>query len=362
MKKISLFVVFGLLLFCFFSCSTIQEDIEVYTGAEEQTPEILEVEKELVLLEAKNFLEPNSVSATETDAIIKKVDNLLGNVNLQTASQAKLLAFQGRLFLISNRTSNAKDYYKQSSSTYAGEVQNVILGNRLGLIENLSSEKVATEQLPYLNLEMALNAYKNEDYLQAIAKFDEAFLSLENFYREAYETLRNNAWRLKDISTEIPSKDEDILKQTQMTVVQMLTFTQNTTDLLFKYTASKKFTDSTLLAQILSSGLLNPLNINTSIETKEITKEDILTRILAARFLWNLYLEKNGIPGEVKYANQFIEMGFSPILDLPLDSPDFDAVLGCIENEIMELPDGENFYPDIPMEAVEFYKSLKKIK
>ena len=77
MKKINLFVVFGLLLFCFFSCSTIQEDIEVYTGAEEQTPEILEVEKELVLLEAKNFLEPNSVSATETDAIIKKVDKRL---------------------------------------------------------------------------------------------------------------------------------------------------------------------------------------------------------------------------------------------------------------------------------------------
>ena len=78
--------------------------------------------------------------------------------------------------------------------------------------------------------------------------------------------------------------------------------------------------------------------------------------------MWNLYLDRRGMSGQVIYAEQFIAAGFSPIKDLPLDSPDFDAVLGCVEKELMELVDGENFYPEEPIEPVEFSTSLKKIK
>lgn len=360
-KKFTWFAIFGFLLICLCSCSTLQEDVEVYMASEEQAPEIRAIEEELVFLEVSYLLDSTSISSSKADEIIKKLDKLLGNVNLQTASQAKLLAFQGRLFLISNRPSLAKEYYLQSLSTYQGEVQNIILGNRLGLIEDLSTQKVAKSQMPYLILEMAIDAYKTEDYLQAIAKFDEAFISLENFYREAYEVLRNDSWKLRNISSDLGSREVNVLKQNSMTVGQMLSFIQNSTDVLFRFTGSKKYSEEALVKQIISSGLLNPVN-SENVDVKNLNKSTVVTRQLAARFLWNLYLERNGLSREEIYGKQFKMIGFSPIGDLDLDSPDFDAVLGCIENEIMELIDGENFFPDFPVEAVEFNKSLKKIK
>jgi len=50
----------------------------------------------------------------------------------------------------------------------------------------------------------------------------------------------------------------------------------------------------------------------------------------------------------------------SPVPDVPLESPWFDAVLGCVEREIMELPDGRCFFPDDPVTGLEFYRWLKK--
>ena len=361
-NRSNLIILLGLLILSLFSCSTLQKDVEVYTTFEEKSPEIMEAEKELVFLEVENLLKPNSVTAEQADKIIKKIDILLGDVNIQTAIQAKLFAFQGRLFLISNRKDLAKDYYQQANSTYKGEVQNVILGSRLGLVEDLEQQKVAKEQMAFLTLEAGIIAYEQEDYLQAVAKFDEAFLTLDSFYREAYEPLRNNAWKLRNLATELVGNEIDVLKQNSMTVSEMLVFTKNTTDLLFNHTASKKYSKDSLFSEILKAGLLTGLNFSKTTIQQELSSDDILTRIIAARFLWNLYLEKRGMAGEVKYADVFIEAGFSPILDLPLDSPDFDAVLGCVENEIMELPDGENFFPEDPIEPLDFNESLKKLK
>mgnify|MGYP007070125232 CR=1 FL=1 len=52
----------------------------------------------------------------------------------------------------------------------------------------------------------------------------------------------------------------------------------------------------------------------------------------------------------------------SPVIDVKLDSPDFDAVIGCVENEIMHLEDGIEFLPDKEMSGVEFNESVRKIK
>ena len=52
----------------------------------------------------------------------------------------------------------------------------------------------------------------------------------------------------------------------------------------------------------------------------------------------------------------------SPIPDVPLASPDFDAVLGSVENELMTLRDGVNFYPEEKVSGAEFNASLTKIR
>ena len=361
MKKYGIFVLFCCIYFLIFSCSTLQEDIEVYSAPEEESPEILELEKEIVFLEANKF-RCEEIDLVKTQEITKTLDKMSGSVNLQNIGQAKLLGFQGRVALLDGKKSLAKSYYEQAVNTYKGEVQSVILGFRLGLVENLENQFVAKNYLPLLILENAISAYQREDYLEAVAKFDEAFISLESYYHEAYELMRNKAWKLREISSDSVVSETEILKQDNMNLLQMLTFTQNTTDLLFKYTASKKYAGDAFVNQIILSGLLNALNAMENLALENLSKDTVVTRILAARFLWNLYLDRRGMSGQVVYAEQFIAAGFSPIKDLPLDSPDFDAVLGCVEKEIMELVDGENFYPEEPIEPVEFSTSLKKIK
>lgn len=359
MKKYCNFVLFLCIGFLIFSCSTLQQDIEVYSAPEEESPEILELEREIVFLEAKNF-RGEEIDLVKIQEITKKLDKMAGTVNLQNIGQAKLFGLQGRVALLSGKKSLAKSYYEQSVNTYKGEVQSVILGFRLGLVENLENQFVEKNYLPLLILENAITAYLKEEYLQAVAKFDEAFISLESYYHEAYELMRNEAWKFREISGKLTTDETEILKLDVINLLQMLSFTQNTTDFLFKYTASKKYSEDALIKQVVSSGLLNPINGESDIN--DLNKSTVVTRQLAARFLWNLYLERNGLSREEIYGKQFKMVGFSPIGDLDLDSPDFDAVLGCVEKEIMELIDGENFYPDFPVEAVEFNKSLKKIK
>ena len=361
MKKKVYSVIVIVLVFLMFSCSTIQQDIEVYNLPEEQSLEIQGIEEQVVLLEAKSFLNKKSVTQEEANKLIKDINVLLGEINLQTAVQSKLLALQGRLYLITQRETSARECYEESTKTYKGEVQSVILGSRLGLIEDILAQGVAKSQTPLLTLEDALQLYKKEEYLQAVAKFDEAFISLEEFYRTAYEAIRNKAWELREITSQTSAKEADILKLSNINVFQGITLAQNAGDFLFKYLGSKKYTEEALVKSLVVAGLFNPLNADSSL-AGNISSETKLTRILAARFLWNLYLERVGTPRDIKYATQFLEMGFSPIQDLPLKSPDFDAVLGCIENEIMELPDGINFFPNQDISGMDFNNSLKKIK
>ena len=360
MKKFSFVLLICCVFMMMFSCSTLQEDIEIYTSDETESPEILNIEKDVVYWEAKKF-QGDVLDLVKIQEISRKIDKLVGSVNLQTALQSKLYALQGRLSLITGKNADAKAFYEQATKTYKGEVHTVILGRRLGLIENFENQFVAKSQQPLLTLETAIELYQKEDYIKAVASFDEAFISLEDFYQEYYGELRNIAWKLREISSETSVVEADILKLDSINLYQMLFLTQKSTDFLFKYTASKKYSEDALVKQIINAGLLNPINAE-DVDAKSLNKNTVVTRQLAARFLWNLYLERNGLSRDVIYGEQFKMVGFSPIGDLDLESPDFDAILGCIEKELMELIDGESFLPDSPIEAIEFNKSLKQIK
>lgn len=231
---------------------------------------------------------------------------------------------------------------------------------RLGLIEDAENIVIGRNQQPYITLEKALANYKQENYLEAVAQFDEAFISLDESYRQAYGQLRENAWLLRDISSSTDKDIRDLLKQDSITLAQMIDLIQGQGDLLYKYTGSKKIETNQALRQLKTQGLFYSINSWTDVDA--LTKETVLTRSLAARFLWNLYNDRRGTLGNPpKYSHQFVSMG-SPIQDVPLNSPDFDAILGCIEKEFMELPDGMNFYPEKPMSGMDFSESIKKIR
>ena len=84
-----------------------------------------------------------------------------------------------------------------------------------------------------------------------------------------------------------------------------------------------------------------------------------MTRYHSARFLWNLYGATKNQFDSRKYSDKLKK---SPVRDLDLDSPDFDAVLGCVEEELMSLEDGRSFGGEKPVSAVEFDRYMEKLK
>jgi uncharacterized lipoprotein YmbA len=76
-KNICSFIVI-VLAFLMFSCSTIQQDVEVYNLPEEQSLEIQGIEEQVVLLEAKGFLDKKSVTQEDANKLIKEINILNG--------------------------------------------------------------------------------------------------------------------------------------------------------------------------------------------------------------------------------------------------------------------------------------------
>lgn len=95
----------------------------------------------------------------------------------------------------------------------------------------------------------------------------------------------------------------------------------------------------------------------------KISKNQKINRYMCARFLWNLYNgNKNTKENLSNYSVMFAGQKESPIPDVPINSQDFDAVLGCIELEFMNLTDGINFEGEKSVSGIEFSESLKKVQ
>lgn len=357
-KLWSIILVGGVLVLMMASCASTPEDMMISTVAADEVQVVQEVAQQLAHLDG-NYLLGNTDVAAATKLLELLQDNL-EDPSLPAASRSQLLAFRGRVNLILGDKKAAKADYEQALSLNQSELQAEILGVRLGIISDIGSLVIGRHQQAYVLLEKALANYKQENYLEAVAQFDEAFISLDESYREAYGQLREYAWRLRNITADEDQEYRELLKQDIITLAQMINVIQGQGDLLYKYTGAKKLEANQVLRQLKTQGLF--YSINSWTDVNQLSKDTILTRSLAARFLWNLYHDRRGTLGNApKYSHQFVG-GTSPILDVPLDSPDFDAILGSIEKEFLDLPDGMNFYPEQPMSGVDFSESIKKIR
>ncbi|MBO5137654.1 MAG: hypothetical protein J6B81_04055 [Spirochaetaceae bacterium] len=358
MKRLLSFFVFTFCMLFLFSCASLQEDMILSSDSSVQDEELKNIESLLVQLDVKTF-EGQIVSTTKAKELALQVESSLADVELKNAQKARLLAILGRLSLLQGKKTHAKSYYEESISTYKGEVQAVVLANRLGLVESIDSEialAFAPEDKALLILEKALQCYSNKEYRASVTAFDEAFISLPSYYKETYKTLRDRSWQLRGI--ESVSTDEDVAElalETTITVPQMLFLTQNASSELLPYTGGNIYSQRELFNLLSRAGLL------TSVSGEQIlAEESLVTRIIVARFFWNLHCTKKNLNPGI-YSQAFGGTKNSPVPDVPIDSSDFDAVLGCVENELMNLTDGINFAPEETVSGLDYLELLKKL-
>lgn len=367
MKSLKLF--FYLLIancLLFISCTSLQQDIVISSIPQDEVKELSDYEFRLVHLDADySYSAQTSNSEIQErnnacESLVRDIDKLLANKDLVLAAQARLIAIKGRTYLIEKQTGKAKECYQLSYQTYKGDIQNIILAHRLGLIDDLTKAGFAAADKSVIIIEQAIDYYKNKEYISSVAKFDEAFIACETYYKEAYKNLRDEAWNLRSIKDD--SQKSLILASKEITVGQMMMLTQEHSSVIYAYTAGNEFKEGELFKKLSKSNLLTS-TLKDQVPSKLFAYTK-LTRRIEARYLWNIYCNSKNKPLlRSQYSTAYKQNNMSsPVKDVAVDDEDFDAILGCVEFELMELVDGENFRPDDPVSGMSLEKSLTKLE
>ena len=351
-----------------FSCTSLQQDVMISSVDSEKNEVFEEIESAVATLDASFCLgEKITYQIKLADETEKQIDILLLESGFSKEAQSRLWALKGLLKFIEGKKVEANKCFEVSKNLYKGEVFTTILGSRLGLINLNDDEKIKIADKKILLLEKAISNFKNKNYVEAVANFDEAFISLPGYYQYAFSKVRNRAWELRKLNSENENSNTNLLQVSEITVGQMLMIAQSNSNILYNYNDGKILSENDLFKKIISNGLLNPASEfmqDEKINSKnKISRTEKLNRLICARFLWNLYNgNKNAKQDLTKYSAMFAGMNDSPVPDVEIDSPDFDAVLGCIELEFMNLTDGINFEGEKSVSGIEFSESIKKVK
>ena len=361
---------------CFISTactSTLQEDIFDSSETSSQVLEaVSDYENSFVKYDAAYTL-GEKPSASELADFHSSIEIKLSQ-SREPAVLSQLQSLNGLVYLIENKTKKAQDCYEEAKKQQQNNTYILLLNSRLQKTTEESlkaleqSIKIDSEN-EILILEKGKLLYKLSEYDKSIAAIDEALMISDNknspHYREYYSNFRSQIWQLynSQISTTKSSKDFNL--SANLTKDSMLVLTSENSSLLKDFTAGAKMSSSELTKKLTAYGAFSSAldSDNSNHSADMILKSSAITRIMAARFLWNLYVEKKSKP-ELKnrYSTRYNKIGKSPVEDVDISNEDFDAVMGTVENEIMELPDGKSFFPQNVLSNLDFITILKNME
>lgn len=366
----------------FFSCATtLQEDVMFSSELSEQVFESI-YEYEIAFMNFDSQItQGNSVPAAELNSFENSVNAELKKSYLEPAARARLSAFLGLTALFRNNKKQAENYYSAGKSNLSGDEYVIILGIRLENLGNKEEIRLAKideflekdSKNGILLLEKGKILYETGVFNNAVATFDSAFLILDseekeiNKYREIYSDLRDKAWTFYSSGIDEESLSS-IITSDYLTKEVMVQLTVENSSLLEDFMGGTKMSTKDLMTKMVVAGFFSsPLDSENQNNTaNDILSSKAMNRTMCARYLWNLYVAKKGKKTLLtRYSKRYSQMedAASPIQDVEITNPDFDAVMGVVETEIMSLPDGINFLPEdfvTPVEFISYLKALEK--
>lgn len=356
MKRILLILTAGMML-GLSGCASLQKDISITADDTASSERLMDLENQLLYLDNSFLINGSMLSKSDgpqAELLKQQIEQELIVPHLDKVVEARLLALKGRISLMQQKRNEAQKCAVIAKKKYENDTQLIILQRRLGLLEeDISTYRVKTDS-EALAIENAIAHYENGQYDMAAGLFDSVFVNPQSAYKDPYTPLRNKAWELKDVGS------AKFLNANEITATQMMLLAQDKPGLLDFYTAGKRYEGRKLFNLLTKAGLLESIS---NIETTDVKANDRMTRNLSARFLWNIHTQKNSLKA-TKYSEKYRsrENAKSPVADISIDDPDFDAILGTVENGIMSLSDGKNFCPDELVSALDFESYLNKMK
>ena len=371
MKFYKLIFLFVFIPFVVLSCSSLQEDVLVNSENDAVVFSETSAYEELFRDFDSALLNGSVVSMKEMDRFITGIEKQISN-HTEPAVAGRLQALEGLVLLLQKRNKKALELYNSAKSLQSGDVYVLLLNSRL--MQNAENSLTEIDEYllfdydnPVFLLEKGILLNKLGKYAQAVANFDNSFLIFDNqnnfFYREKYGLIRDNAW--KYYSAGADSSTQNLSES--LSCEGMISLTVENTNLLSDFLQDSKFSLSDLLKKLENSGYFTAVGdgSDNSFSSKELINSSEITRTLCARFLWNLYINESGnIKLRNAYSARYSRMkeSFSPIEDVPLNSIDFDACVGVVEKEIMNLTDGRLFEGDTSVSAIDFLEYVKNLE
>jgi hypothetical protein len=292
--------------------------------------------------------------------------------------RARLAAWSGRLFLLEGSRSEAAKALAASREALPGNIPAAVLASRLErdaakrldlIAETLRLEAssgghtAAADGSGELLIERARTFLEQGLYREAAAAFDMAFARLAEVYERTYRPDRDNAWDMRGVAPG-SGKTSEIAQLAVLTWRDAIELTKNETGLLTFLTAGRNRPAEEIFSQLAGREFI-PARQSVSLTQMSgaATPDDALTRAGAAWYLWRLVAENLSDKSLLeRYSSRYrpVRNPQSPIADVPVWSVFFDAILGCVEWEIMSLPDGAAFSPAASVRGTAFLAMLAK--
>ena len=366
-----------------FSCASLQQDVYAFTAENTYIfSSIEEYENRFIKIDAQSQLE-GAVPLDQVSGLLADIGAYKSSTNVtEPYLIARLRAFEGLLCKMAGRSREAEAAYNEARGLQKGDRYVQLLGCRLAKnaedgLNQINAILKYDAKNSVLQLEKGKLLYQQKKYDQAISEIDNAFILFDeeglSQYRTVYNPLRNYIWDLHTVYGS--DSDADSLHnmtdlQGSLTLETMVSLTMENTSLLENYTYAgqkkhQKQKNKSLISNLEKAGYFSSSldQNNVLLSSHYITGAGELTRKMCARFIWNVYVRRSGnLKMLSRYSEKYRSSGRtkSPVNDLAVDDEDFDAVLGVVENEFMELPDGKNFEPDLPVTKLQFINWAKK--
>jgi tetratricopeptide (TPR) repeat protein len=368
-KTLIIFIIAAL----FSACPTMK-DMSISLQGGKTAKNLTAIEEAIVPLEALGASEARSRTKE-----IAAARELLGRMENEASADAdysgKLMAWSGRLYILEGKYSDAVRLSKQSNSVSPGTIPSVILSIRLEgdpskKLEMIEKELALLSQkslgVGELNIERAHALAELNRFSEAAGAFDVAFSSgINHVYKDSYLQERDRAWELRNASG-INAGSLSVLGRESITWNDCIALAKNETQLLRFITGGRTITDAELFTRLVDRAII-PFTQDITVSQWPLARpkpEEAVTRAGAAFFVWHLYSIARADTGMLSRYSARYATGAnprSPIVDVPALSPFFDSILGCVETELLSLPNGRNFQPTQFIKGAELLTILKKI-
>ena len=360
MKRMSLLIVCALA--AFFSCRT-QGDLSLSSADSFSFAALDEIENLVVSFDAGHTREDLAFAR-------RQIRELEAKPVADREYRARLAAWSGRLFLLEGSRSEAARQLASSREALPGDIQAAVLASRL---EQDAARRLALldealrleegEAGGELLIERARTFLDTGRYRDAVAAFDTAFARLSAVYGETYSSARDMAWDMRNVEPGAGATARLAQLET-LSWRDAIELTRSETSLLTFLTAGRNWPPEEIFPRLVDRGFIPAGQSVTSAQLSgRPLLTDNLTRAGAAWYLWHLVAENRAdrsLLDRYSVRMRTARSPQSPIADVPVWSAFFDAICGCVEWEIMSLPDGRNFSPAGPVRGTAFLAMLAR--